>query len=306
MQTRLYMFTDPIGEQLCLRPDLTIPSALYYLATGQTGEARYFYEGTAFRYQPHGSGRPEEFTQMGLEIMGGTNEKTDDARVLRQILNFIKNFGVDIKTCEMTIVDCRHYINRVDQYGFSELVAPDLKRRLNANTGDIDNLLEIVKRFADNAPSNNITTLPPEDAQIVKRTGAEIATRLKVKKQGSEIAQKDKEKLEKFRQELNKASENMPQNFIHGEASPYEDNMYTTALNMGMPKEKVFRRPAHMQKMGYYTGIYFEITTPSLGDEKPIARGGRYDDLLQSLGAKNPIPAVGGAITLDRLLKATI
>ena len=37
---------------------------------------------------------------------------------------------------------------------------------------------------------------------------------------------------------------------------------------------------------------------------KPIARGGRYDDLLQSLGAKNPIPAVGGAITLERLTEA--
>ena len=39
---------------------------------------------------------------------------------------------------------------------------------------------------------------------------------------------------------------------------------------------------------------------------KPIARGGRYDDLLQSLGAKNPIPAVGGAIAFERLLKVAM
>ena len=34
--------------------------------------------------------------------------------------------------------------------------------------------------------------------------------------------------------------------------------------------------------------------------KKEIARGGRYDDLLQSLGAKN-IPAVGAAINLNNL-----
>ena len=32
----------------------------------------------------------------------------------------------------------------------------------------------------------------------------------------------------------------------------------------------------------YYTGIVFEV----FSDKKEIARGGRYDDLLKSLGAK--------------------
>ncbi|MGI9440316.1 MAG: ATP phosphoribosyltransferase regulatory subunit [Parvibaculales bacterium] len=305
MQQRLYILTDPSGERLCLRPDLTIPSALYYLETDQTGEARYFYQGTTFRYQPHSSGTPEESMQIGLEIMGGTDEKADDAKILRHILNFIKNLGIDIKLCEMTMVDCRHFINRVDQYGFSEVVAADLKQRLNANIS-VNDLEEILKRFADNAPSNNITALPPEATDIVGRTGAEIGNRFEAKKRNAKIAQGDKKKLEKFRQELNKDSENMPQKFIHGRASPYEKNMRDTAINMGMPKENIFRRLTHMQKMGYYTSIYFEITTPNLGNDQPMARGGRYDDLLQSLGAKNPIPAVGGAIALERLLKAAM
>ena len=47
----------------------------------------------------------------------------------------------------------------------------------------------------------------------------------------------------------------------------------------------------------YYTGIVFEIFSGT----KEIARGGRYDDLLKSLGAKKSIPAVGAAINLNNL-----
>jgi len=48
----------------------------------------------------------------------------------------------------------------------------------------------------------------------------------------------------------------------------------------------------------YYTGVVFEIYDSS---KKEIARGGRYDDLLKSLGSKKNIPAVGAAINLNNL-----
>ena len=47
----------------------------------------------------------------------------------------------------------------------------------------------------------------------------------------------------------------------------------------------------------YYTGVVFEIFSGT----KEIARGGRYDDLLKSLGAKKNIPAVGAAINLNNI-----
>ena len=309
MQQRLYILTDPSGEQLCLRPDLTIPSALNYLKTGQIGEARYFYEGTAFRYQPRGSGLPEEFAQVGLEIMGGTDEKENDATILRQILNYIKNAGVDIDDCRIAVGDCRHYINRIDQYGFSEAVAADLKRRVNANIITTD-LGETLKKFADNAPSNNITTLPPETTDIVGRTGAEIGNRFAAKKRNAKIAQNDREKLHKFVADLVTRFEQAEQErgiaYPHGNPSDYEKNLYEVAIKEGVARKNILISLSHGQKMAYYTGIYFEITVPSLGDDQPIARGGRYDDLLQSLGAKNPIPAVGGAIAFERLLKVAM
>ena len=48
----------------------------------------------------------------------------------------------------------------------------------------------------------------------------------------------------------------------------------------------------------YYTGIVFEIYNSS---KKEIARGGRYDGLLKSLGSKKNISAVGAAINLNNL-----
>ena len=47
----------------------------------------------------------------------------------------------------------------------------------------------------------------------------------------------------------------------------------------------------------YYTGIVFEVFSGT----KEIASGGRYDDLLKSLGAQKSIPAVGAAINLKNI-----
>ena len=51
------------------------------------------------------------------------------------------------------------------------------------------------------------------------------------------------------------------------------------------------------REVEYYTGIVFEV----FSGKKEIARGGRYDDLLKSLGAKKNIPAVGAAINLKNI-----
>jgi ATP phosphoribosyltransferase regulatory subunit len=52
-----------------------------------------------------------------------------------------------------------------------------------------------------------------------------------------------------------------------------------------------------VRQLGYYTGAVFEVYDPALG--APLARGGRYDDLLGRFG--RDLPAVGFAIGVDRL-----
>ncbi|HEU4657428.1 MAG TPA: ATP phosphoribosyltransferase regulatory subunit [Capillimicrobium sp.] len=54
------------------------------------------------------------------------------------------------------------------------------------------------------------------------------------------------------------------------------------------------------RKLGYYTGAIFELYAPGIGH--PLGGGGRYDELLGRFG--RPLPAVGFAISVDRLHEA--
>jgi ATP phosphoribosyltransferase regulatory subunit len=56
------------------------------------------------------------------------------------------------------------------------------------------------------------------------------------------------------------------------------------------------------RNLDYYTGFIFEVQDSSRDDGKPIVGGGRYDGLLEHLGARAPIPAVGCSFWLDRIL----
>jgi ATP phosphoribosyltransferase regulatory subunit len=51
----------------------------------------------------------------------------------------------------------------------------------------------------------------------------------------------------------------------------------------------------------YYTGLVFEIYKKS--KNLNLASGGRYDNLMQTLGSKTKIAAIGGAINYDNILK---
>jgi histidyl-tRNA synthetase len=54
----------------------------------------------------------------------------------------------------------------------------------------------------------------------------------------------------------------------------------------------------------YYTGFLFEIYAKDMRQIGHVCGGGRYDNLLEGLGAGEAIPAVGFGIGLDRLLLA--
>jgi ATP phosphoribosyltransferase regulatory subunit len=49
----------------------------------------------------------------------------------------------------------------------------------------------------------------------------------------------------------------------------------------------------------YYTGFVFELHDPRANS--PLVAGGRYDALLSRLGAREPIPAVGFAASIEEL-----
>src|SRR5437763_16827869 len=73
----LYLTTDASGDELCLRPDLTIPVARDYLASGRAGQAAGFcYLGSVFRYR---GDKPSEFLQAGVESFARHDSAAADA-----------------------------------------------------------------------------------------------------------------------------------------------------------------------------------------------------------------------------------
>ena len=58
------------------------------------------------------------------------------------------------------------------------------------------------------------------------------------------------------------------------------------------------------RNMEYYTGFVFELWSRDAEGAVQIAGGGRYDTLLEALGAKRAIPAIGCALRTERVLAA--
>ena len=79
VRRRLFLTADAAGEELCLRPEYTIPVCRAYLASDKAGGiAEYSYLGPVFRA---GGAQGGEQTQTGLESFGRRDAEAADAEV---------------------------------------------------------------------------------------------------------------------------------------------------------------------------------------------------------------------------------
>ena len=76
-------------------------------------------------------------------------------------------------------------------------------------------------------------------------------------------------------------------------------NLYQVLCNYGI-EEYISFDLGMLSKFNYYTGVMFGAYTYGVGDA--IAKGGRYDDLLDRFGKS--APSIGFMINLDDLMKA--
>jgi ATP phosphoribosyltransferase regulatory subunit len=90
-----------------------------------------------------------------------------------------------------------------------------------------------------------------------------------------------------------------------GELRGLCDSAGEVADRLGLGRSAVTFDAEFGRRLEYYTGFVFEIHDPGNTALRQIAGGGRYDRLLGDLGASEPLPAVGCAVYVDRLLAAT-
>jgi len=303
-------FEDDSGKSVCLRPDLTIASCIKYLKDNSKANSKIFYSGQAYRR----SNNPKDKVindQLGIEILGSKNKSTDDLKILKTITNSIKKIKIkntsvkvgDVSLFQKLIESLKipeRWKMRLKRHFWRPKYFEDLLKRLETNS-DVDPAsVELdKKRFIDMKNLN-------QNKEIASRKVSEILSRFDRKIKDPRLFKENK-KIAKIIREFLKINcsidklEKTLENFVKKNKlnnSVFKD--LTTIKNLSKINSKTVFSANFGRNIEYYTGIVFEIYNSS---KKEIARGGRYDGLLKSLGSKKNISAVGAAINLNNLQK---
>jgi ATP phosphoribosyltransferase regulatory subunit len=321
----LYLTTDASGDELCLRPDLTIPVAREYLASSRAGApAGFYYLGPVFRYRGNAA---SEFNQAGVESFGRQDRAAADAEMLALGVEATAAFGVanlDIRTGDVALFAA--LIDALDLYpvwkrrlikDFNRKIslAQDLQR-LTLETGKTRNEYEGVLAALAGSDRKAALALVTDlmsiagTSNVGGRTVSEIADRFLEQStlKGGALPRDALQLIERFLG-------------IAGEPDDAAGQLRTLAsdakLDLSAAIDQFESRTGFMAARGidtkairfstafgrgldYYTGFEFELHARGNGPE-PLVGGGRYDGLLTRLGAREPIPAVGFSIWIEAL-----
>tara|TARA_Y100000768_G_scaffold323014_1_gene259399 strand:- start:3459 stop:4496 length:1038 start_codon:yes stop_codon:yes gene_type:complete len=304
-RSSMLTFEREDGKTMCLRPDLTVASCIKFLQKKTT--SKIYYSGQAFR---RSNKKDSKFIndQLGIEILGSKNQIQDDFKVISTILSSakkIKKKNIKIKVGDISLY--KSLINALDmperwklrliRHFWRPSYFEELLKRLEKNT-DIDAITfdSDKKRFYEMKKMN-------KDKVIAGRSVLEILNRFdkKIKDprsftDGKRIVKIIKSFL-KINCKISKLDEILLKFAKKNDLTKNIFKDFKSIQNLKRLKQDVNFIANFGRDLEYYTGIVFEVSSGN----KEIARGGRYDDLLKSLGAKKNIPAVGAAIILKNI-----
>ena len=304
-RSSMLTFESKNGKTMCLRPDLTLASCINYLQ--KKTKSKIYYSGQAYRRSDQENSDLIN-DQLGIEIFGSKNQVQDDYKVITTILNSakkIKSKKIQIKIGDVSLF--KSLINSLDmperwklrliRHFWRPKYFEDLLKRLEKNSDiDAETFDADKKRFYE---MQNMS----QEKVIAGRSISEILNRFNKKMKDPRSFNEGKKvvriirsflkincKLSQLEKKLqNFAKENNLKKDIFSE--------FKSIKNLKKLKQEVNFFTNFGRDLEYYTGIVFEV----LAGKKEIARGGRYDGLLKSLGAKKNIPAVGAAINLKNI-----
>lgn len=338
LRARTYVFTDQDGAELCLRPDITVPTCRLHLErhADPMTHARYCYTGPAFRFQPQGAtaSHPREFRQAGIERFGDKARERAEAETIATIIKAIEKVG--FKDWTVRLGDLGLFSSVLDAADLS----PNWKKRLDDAFLRPLSFREALKAFASGArgapsgvPEDLLSSLRRDDKEASEAAVAVYLEEEAIELIGTrsladitdhliDIAEDRKEKpLDGRAIELIEryvgisgpaitAGEKISallKGARNGSAFALEtyDRRLALLANAGINLDRVTFSAEFGRTLAYYTGLVFEVNAASLDAKSPIAGGGRYDGLMRAAGAEVDVPAVGAAIHSERLFAAT-
>jgi ATP phosphoribosyltransferase regulatory subunit len=305
----IFSFNDQNGNELCLRPDLTIASCLRYLNEKIKGTAKVHYYGQAFRKNLNKTD-PIIRNQIGFEIIGSKNEKKDDKQIVETSLKSLSKFNyssgnlvignVEIFKLLLNKLDIpKRWRLRLQRHFWRESYFNDLLKRLETNSDVDPTIVEIDKKKYQRMLKGD------QSRQIAGRTVNEILARFnnKIKdprrvKKGRNVSKVIKEFL-KINSPIDQAANKLNLFFKKNKINLRVQKDYFPIAKNKYAKLNIRFSASFGRQLEYYTGMVFKIDIKSKSKKINIINGGRYDNLIADLGSSKIIPAVGAAINLN-------
>ena len=293
-----------------------------HLDSGRASSGRYYYRGHAFRVAPPGTGRSEEFPQIGLEVFEAGDPADLDAEMAALAWRSAAAGGRDDLT--LLLGDVGLFGAFVDALHLAPPLATRLKRvfssprRLRAELtaveapaerparGGGDRLAVLLSGLSETAAAEvleDIWSLAGIEP-VGGRGPAEIVHRLTERAAiaaSPRLTVDQADLIERFL-----AIADAPDRALaaaealvgpgHGALAAAREawgRRMTALIDGGVPPDRVRFSAAFGRAFGYYDGVLFEVRSAALGDEQPVAAGGRYDGLAAKLGETLVTGAVG-------------
>ena len=298
-------FENEDGKVMCLRPDLTVASCIKFLE--KKSKSKIYYSGQAYR-RINKKGSDLVNDQLGIEILGSKNQLQDDFKVIKTIL--YSAMRINSKKIQIKVGDISLFKNLI-----SSLDMPERwKLRLIRHFWRPVYFEELLKRLEKNSDIDSVTfdtdkkrffemKKMKQDKVVAGRSVSEILKRFdkKIKDPRSfnegKLIVKIIRSFLKINCKLSKLDQKLSDFIKKNNLKKDIFKELRSIQNLKKLKQEVNFITNFGRDIEYYTGIVFEV----FAGKKEIARGGRYDDLLKSLGAKKSIPAVGAAINLNNI-----
>ncbi|MGY3440356.1 MULTISPECIES: ATP phosphoribosyltransferase regulatory subunit [unclassified Bradyrhizobium] len=323
----LYLTTDSSGEELCLRPDLTIPVARDYLASTRAGQpAGFSYLGPVFRYR---DGQPSQFMQAGIESFGRQDRAAADAEMLALALEATTAFGltdVDIRTGDVALFNA--LIDALELYPvWRRRLIKDFNRKVSL-TDDIEQLT-LATAPGRNEYEGVLAALAGSDRKAALALVTDLMSIAGTTNVGgrsvAEIADRFLEQSTLKAGALPRDAVAIIKRFLAISGDPDDAVAQLRALAAeakldlaaaidqlesrvgfmaarGIDTQKTRFSTAFGRGLDYYTGFEFELHARGNGSE-PLVAGGRYDGLMTQLGSASPIPAVGFSVWIEAMTR---
>lgn len=325
IRRNMFLTSDASGNELCLRPDLTIPVARDYLSSPRAGQALGLcYLGPVFRNR---AGKPAEFIQAGVESFGRKDLAAADAEMLALALEATSAFGVTDP--EIRAGDVALFASLIEALA----LPPAWQRRLIKDFNRKVSLAQDLARLSLGEVSQRaeyqgvLAALAGSDRKAAHALVIDLLSIAGTSNVGGrsidEIADRFLEQASLGGGALPNETRALIESFlgVKGDPDSALNQLRSLAsdarLNLGAAFDAFESRIGFMAARGidisritfatsfgrgldYYTGFEFELVRPG-SNNGPLVAGGRYDGLLTRLGATAPIPAVGFAIWVEAM-----